>query len=210
MSRRHVATRSNSIWESHEKVYWENHEKSVLEKQQALQPPTRWWWWILVGIVIIMGSVLVMMNQPNSITQDTVVVVTPVPVSNAVREKCKSESKTGNWHKNSCTNICISYTALKPRPLVHRSCSDGCNYGTITATNIGCDYGTGKATEQCPKAVDCAHACRTYDEQLPRPTLKNNCQKSCIMIAQDSCKRALTILHKLHTEEILSSSQEKL
>ena len=193
MRSRPAAVRSNSMWEQQSMDYWKKHDppkpsKSSMPKMLAL---------LLLVLVCVGGTAVWMFVRPPVDTEGL-----PSPVSDAVRDQCHQEAVQSAWHQSSCENICEKFKNTLPKPISHRSCMDGCTYGTITTTKQVCSLGKGGAQDPCPASVDCASACSPYNDQSPRPTLKKNCQSNCAAITSAACLRTIAILHKHHTRSL--------
>lgn len=78
------------------------------------------------------------------------------------------------------------------RPLAHRSCLAGCRAGLNTAWDMGCTAG---GHQDCVKSATerCDYHCATYRNQFPKPTIFNNCQRSCVDVVDDTCVKAKKI-----------------
>lgn len=196
----HNRSSSNSIWEEESTAYWQKHAKP--EKKQKKNH-------VLIGIgiliVVLVGAMETFWaTRPAVIDRNESLSTSPEStVTDAMRKQCKRDGVQTGWHQTSCNNICEKYKNTLPKPISHRACMDGCTYGTITATKQVCAIGTGEKEQNCPASVDCASACKPYNDQSPRPTLRKYCENNCAAIISSACLRATKILHKLHSPTVV-------
>lgn len=75
-----------------------------------------------------------------------------------------------------CEELCKGESMSIPRPVMFRSCQDGCLRSFYTAAIVGCHEGT--EDEAFRKTNIQSHlACSTYDNVDPRPNVQSTCKK---------------------------------
>lgn len=79
------------------------------------------------------------------------------------------------------------------RPLSHRSCLAGCRAGVTTAWDAACVGGRHRdcvreSTERCD------FHCASYRNQFPKPTIFNQCLRSCMDVVESTCLRSKEFL----------------
>ncbi|CAM9473599.1 unnamed protein product [Pylaiella littoralis] len=102
---------------------------------------------------------------------------------------CVGSSKRHNLESETCANVCAKARTTAPRPLAHRSCLAGCRAGVTTAWDTGC---TGGRHRDCvrPSTERCEYNCASYRNQLPKPTIFNQCLRSCLEVVDNACLKA--------------------
>lgn len=87
------------------------------------------------------------------------------------------------------TILCRNKRAVHGRPLAHRSCLAGCRAGVTTAWDAGC---VGGRHRDCVKesAERCDSHCGSYRNQFPKPTIFNQCLRSCMDVVETTCLRS--------------------
>lgn len=75
------------------------------------------------------------------------------------------------------------------RPLAHRSCLVGCRAGVTTAWDAACVGGRHRdcvreSTERCD------FHCASYRNQFPKPTIFNQCLRSCMDVVETTCLKS--------------------
>ncbi|CAM9360593.1 unnamed protein product [Ectocarpus sp. 4 AP-2014] len=122
-------------------------------------------------------------------------------VTNGLRLKtlaCVGSGKKHELESKTCAKVCAKARTTAPRPLAHRSCLAGCRAGVTTAWDTACVGGRHRdcvreSTERCD-----LH-CASYRNQFPKPTIFNQCLRSCLDVVDTTCLKSKEVFASAET-----------
>ncbi|CAM9457645.1 unnamed protein product [Hapterophycus canaliculatus] len=102
---------------------------------------------------------------------------------------CVGSGKKHDLESKTCANLCAKARTTAPRPLAHRSCLAGCRAGVAIAWDAACVGGRHRdcvreSTERCD------FHCASYRNQFPKPTIFNQCLRSCLDVVDTTCLKS--------------------
>ncbi|CAM9400857.1 unnamed protein product [Ectocarpus fasciculatus] len=137
----------------------------------------------------------------NSLQEATPTKTDDSGITNGLRLKtlaCVGSGKKHELESKTCAKVCAKARTSAPRPLAHRSCLAGCRAGVTTAWDTACAGGRHRdcvreSTERCD------FHCESYRNQFPKPTVFNQCLRSCLDVVDTTCLKSKEVFASAET-----------
>ncbi|CAM9677175.1 unnamed protein product, partial [Scytosiphon promiscuus] len=194
----HGSVRKRSFWESESDQYWEKcRRKKRASRRKAVG--------LLVAFVLgalswklttgLRGQAEDPVPPEDLAASDLLEETAPVKtggISDGLRLQtlaCVGSGKKHDLESKTCASVCAKARTAAPRPLAHRSCMAGCRAGVTTAWDTAC---IGGRHRDCVRESNerCDYHCASYRNQFPKPTIFNQCLRSCLDVVDTTCLKS--------------------